>query len=148
MLDALLQLPRAGFLLLQCGLQMFNFLFMQRLHLLAISQLPVPGVQFLAQGSIKKSVKSWRDEALAAKWAMVRRARRAVTAALEVQRTDKVIGASLEAADCKGSTPLFYAAETWTPPVICNGLLYVCQNNRGRGDGSPRRLLCYDVRGE
>ena len=44
--------------------------------------------------------------------------------------------------------PLFYAAETWTPPVICNGLLYVCQNNRGRGDGSPRRLLCYDVRGE
>jgi hypothetical protein len=24
----------------------------------------------------------------------------------------------------------------------------VCQNNRGRGDGSPRRLLCYDVRGE
>ena len=40
----------------------------------------------------------WRDEALAAKWAMVRRARRAVTAALEVQRTDKVIGASLEAA--------------------------------------------------
>ena len=34
----------------------------------------------------------------AAKWAQVRRARRVVTAALEVQRTDKVIGASLEAA--------------------------------------------------
>ncbi len=44
--------------------------------------------------------------------------------------------------------PLFYAAETWTPPVICNGLLYVCQNNPGRVDGSARRLLCYDVRGE
>ncbi|MBN9887557.1 isoleucine--tRNA ligase [Salipiger abyssi] len=41
---------------------------------------------------------SWRDEALAAKWAQVRAARRAVTAALEIQRTDKVIGASLEAA--------------------------------------------------
>jgi isoleucyl-tRNA synthetase len=40
----------------------------------------------------------WLDEPLAAKWAMVRRARRVVTAALEVQRTDKVIGASLEAA--------------------------------------------------
>ena len=40
----------------------------------------------------------WLDEPLAAKWAMVRRARRAVTAALEVQRADKVIGASLEAA--------------------------------------------------
>ncbi|MFP7570863.1 isoleucine--tRNA ligase [Marivita sp. S2033] len=41
---------------------------------------------------------TWRDDALAAKWAKIRRARRAVTAALEVQRTDKVIGASLEAA--------------------------------------------------
>ncbi len=41
---------------------------------------------------------SWRDDALAAKWAKVRTARRAVTAALEVQRTEKVIGASLEAA--------------------------------------------------
>ena len=40
----------------------------------------------------------WLDEPLAAKWAMVRRARRVVTAALEVQRTGKVIGASLEAA--------------------------------------------------
>ncbi len=40
----------------------------------------------------------WRDEALAAKWAGVRRARRVVTAALEVQRAEKVIGASLEAA--------------------------------------------------
>ncbi|MGR3586348.1 MAG: zinc finger domain-containing protein, partial [Pseudooceanicola nanhaiensis] len=41
---------------------------------------------------------SWRDPALAEKWAQVRAARRVVTAALEVQRTDKVIGASLEAA--------------------------------------------------
>ncbi len=41
---------------------------------------------------------NWRNDALAAKWAGVRAARRAVTAALEVQRTNKVIGASLEAA--------------------------------------------------
>ncbi len=40
----------------------------------------------------------WLDDELAAKWARVRAARRVVTAALEVQRTDKVIGASLEAA--------------------------------------------------
>ncbi len=40
----------------------------------------------------------WLDEPLAAKWAMVRRARRVVTSALELQRADKVIGASLEAA--------------------------------------------------
>lgn len=40
----------------------------------------------------------WRDDALAAKWAEVRRVRRVVTGALEVERTAKVIGASLEAA--------------------------------------------------
>ncbi|MFS4582261.1 isoleucine--tRNA ligase [Phaeobacter sp. C3_T13_0] len=40
----------------------------------------------------------WLNEPLAAKWAKVRQARRVVTAALEVQRVDKVIGASLEAA--------------------------------------------------
>ncbi len=41
---------------------------------------------------------SWRDEALAAKWETIRDARRVVTGALEVQRTAKVIGSSLEAA--------------------------------------------------
>ncbi len=40
----------------------------------------------------------WLDEPLAAKWAGIRRVRRVVTAALEIQRQDKVIGASLEAA--------------------------------------------------
>ncbi len=40
----------------------------------------------------------WADADLAAKWTKVRAARRVVTAALEVQRRDKVIGASLEAA--------------------------------------------------
>ncbi|SEN12984.1 Isoleucyl-tRNA synthetase [Gemmobacter aquatilis] len=42
--------------------------------------------------------KDWLDEPLAAKWAQLRQVRRVVTAALEVQRTAKVIGASLEAA--------------------------------------------------
>ena len=45
---------------------------------------------------------AWRDEALAAKWAKVRRVRRVVTGALEVQRQNKVIGSSLEA------TPVVY----------------------------------------
>ena len=40
----------------------------------------------------------WLNPGLAAKWSMIRSARRVVTAALEVQRTGKVIGASLEAA--------------------------------------------------
>ena len=41
---------------------------------------------------------AWRDDALAARWEGVRAARRVVTGALEVERTAKVIGASLEAA--------------------------------------------------
>ncbi len=40
----------------------------------------------------------WRDEPLAQKWEKIRRVRRTVTAALEVSRAAKVIGASLEAA--------------------------------------------------
>ena len=40
----------------------------------------------------------WRNDALGAKWAQVRQVRRVVTAALEVQRSAKVIGSSLEAA--------------------------------------------------
>ena len=41
---------------------------------------------------------AWLDPALAAKWVQIRQVRRVVTGALEVQRTAKVIGASLEAA--------------------------------------------------
>jgi len=40
----------------------------------------------------------WRDDALAAKWDKVRRIRRVVTGALEIERKDKRIGSSLEAA--------------------------------------------------
>ncbi|MEX0969119.1 MAG: isoleucine--tRNA ligase [Paracoccaceae bacterium] len=47
----------------------------------------------------------WLNADLAAKWEGIRRVRRVVTAALEVQRTAKVIGASLEAA------PLVYISD-------------------------------------
>ncbi len=40
---------------------------------------------------------SWRDEALAEKWATVRRVRRVVTGALEIERREKRIGSSLQA---------------------------------------------------
>ena len=40
----------------------------------------------------------WRDEALAARWARIRAVRRVVTGALEMERREKRIGASLEAA--------------------------------------------------
>ncbi|MGE0854313.1 MAG: class I tRNA ligase family protein, partial [Hyphomicrobiaceae bacterium] len=41
---------------------------------------------------------TWRDEALAAKWETIKRVRRVVTGALEIERAAKKIGASLEAA--------------------------------------------------
>ena len=41
---------------------------------------------------------AWRDEALAARWQKIRRVRRVVTGALEIERAAKRIGASLEAA--------------------------------------------------
>ena len=46
---------------------------------------------------------SWRDEALAARWARIRDLRRVVTGAIELARADKKIGASLQAA------PVVYA---------------------------------------
>ena len=49
--------------------------------------------------------RAWYDAALAAKWEGVRRARRVVTGALEVERREKRIGASLEAA------PTVYVAD-------------------------------------
>ncbi|MDP2086477.1 MAG: class I tRNA ligase family protein, partial [Gemmobacter sp.] len=47
----------------------------------------------------------WLKPALAAKWAQVRLVRRVVTAALEVQRSAKIIGSSLEA------SPVVYVAD-------------------------------------
>ena len=41
---------------------------------------------------------SWRDDALAEKWRKVRSVRRVVTGALELERANKKIGSSLEAA--------------------------------------------------
>jgi isoleucyl-tRNA synthetase len=48
---------------------------------------------------------SWRDEKLAEKWRKVRMVRRVVTGALEIERAQKRIGASLEAA------PAIYVAD-------------------------------------
>jgi len=50
--------------------------------------------------------KAWLNQALAAKWDGIRAVRRVVTGALEIQRTAKVIGASLEAA------PVVHVADT------------------------------------
>ncbi|MBI4979356.1 MAG: PQQ-like beta-propeller repeat protein [Spirochaetes bacterium] len=45
-------------------------------------------------------------------------------------------------------TRLFYAGETWSPPVVSKGLLYVCQNRRDKYSGKPARIICYDLRGQ
>jgi outer membrane protein assembly factor BamB len=42
---------------------------------------------------------------------------------------------------------MFQASESWTPPVLWHGLLYLCQNQKA-ADGTPPRLLCYDLRGK
>ncbi len=57
----------------------------------------------------------WRDDALAAKWAKVRAIRRVVTGALEIERSQKRIGSSLEAA------PIVYIADD-TLRAVLNGL--------------------------
>ena len=45
-------------------------------------------------------------------------------------------------------TWLFGARETWAPPVLSQGLLYVTQNTRDILTGAGPRLICYDLRGE
>jgi outer membrane protein assembly factor BamB len=42
---------------------------------------------------------------------------------------------------------LFAASESWTLPVLSRGLLYVVQNTRDVLNGTPARLICYDLRG-
>ena len=61
---------------------------------------------------IPETPAAWLNPELAEKWAMIRRVRRVVTAALEVQRTEKVIGASLEAA------PILYLADQAVKDVL------------------------------
>ena len=41
---------------------------------------------------------------------------------------------------------LFLARETWSPPVLSRGLLYVNQNSRSVAPRTGPRLLCYDLR--
>lgn len=42
---------------------------------------------------------------------------------------------------------LFAAGETWSPPVLSRGLLYINQNTPERRGGKGPRIICYDLRG-
>ncbi len=48
-------------------------------------------------GTFAKADPAWRDDALAARWELVKKVRRVVTGALEIERREKRIGSSLEA---------------------------------------------------
>ena len=41
---------------------------------------------------------------------------------------------------------LFHARESWTLPVLHQGLLYICQNTKDVVTGQSPRLICYDLR--
>jgi isoleucyl-tRNA synthetase len=74
----------------------------------------------------------WRDEALAAKWALIRHSRERVTEAIEPLRREKTIGSSLEA------KVLFPAAEldfADTPLADLAEIYIVSEVEPGAGDG-------------
>jgi outer membrane protein assembly factor BamB len=54
----------------------------------------------------------------------------------------------LSPAGCKvtARTWLFAAGETWSPPVLSRGLLYINQNAPDLLNKRPPRLICYDLR--
>ncbi len=68
---------------------------------------------------------AWRDDALAARWARLREIRRAVTGALEKERAEGRIGASLQAAPVlylSGPEASLLSAEGWAEVAITSGL--------------------------
>lgn len=52
---------------------------------------------------------------------------------------------SPKGAAVKHTASLFSAPETWAPPVVSNGRLFVAQNQSGRGGTKPR-LICYNLK--
>jgi isoleucyl-tRNA synthetase len=88
---------------------------------------------------------SWRDEALAERWAKVRRVRRVVTGALEIERAAKRIGASLEAA------PIVHVADADLLRAL-DGIDFaeVCLTSGMEirsGDGPPDAFRLDEIRG-
>jgi outer membrane protein assembly factor BamB len=51
---------------------------------------------------------------------------------------------SPEGGSVKARAKLFDAPEAWSPPVISDGRLFICQNQPG--GGTKPRLICYDLR--
>ncbi len=87
----------------------------------------------------------WRNDALADRWAKVRRVRRVVTGALEIERAQKRIGASLEAAPVVhiADEGLFQAVQGLDMAEIC--ITSAIQVLAGEGPSDAFRLE--DVKG-
>jgi isoleucyl-tRNA synthetase len=88
---------------------------------------------------------SWRDEALAARWDNIRKTRAVVTGALELERADKKIGSSLEAA------PQVYLADADLREVL-RGIDFaeVCITSDAQiiaGEGPPEAFRLPEVPG-
>ncbi|MCB5175454.1 isoleucine--tRNA ligase [Microvirga lenta] len=87
----------------------------------------------------------WRDEALAERWSKVRRVRRVVTGALEIERAQKRIGASLEAAPA-----VFIADESLWNAVQGLDLAEICITSGievAQGEGPAEAFRLEDVKG-
>ncbi|MBF9195633.1 isoleucine--tRNA ligase [Microvirga terrestris] len=87
----------------------------------------------------------WRDDALAERWSKVRRVRRVVTGALEIERAQKRIGASLEAA------PVVHIAdESLLKAVQGLDLAEICITSNiqvAQGEGPAEAFRLEDVKG-
>jgi isoleucyl-tRNA synthetase len=87
---------------------------------------------------------SWRDDALAEKWRKLRTLRRVVTGALEVERAQKRIGSSLEAA------PIVYVADAdLFAAAVDVDLAELCITSAAtlvEGEGPPSAFRLDDVR--
>ncbi len=89
--------------------------------------------------------RGWRDEAVAARWAKIRRVRRVVTGALEIERAKKTIGASLDAA------PVVHVADAELLRALEGvDLAEICITSDIRvvsGEGPPEAFRLDEVKG-
>jgi isoleucyl-tRNA synthetase len=87
---------------------------------------------------------AWRDPALAARWQLVREARRVITGALEIERREKRIGSSLQAAPTVWIDPARRAA---IDGLDLAELAITSDLSIGVGDPPPAAFTLEDVPG-
>ena len=98
--------------------------------------------------TLPETPSSWRDPALAEKWQKIRRVRRVVTGALEIERAAKRIGASLEAAPTVfiADADLRAAVESLSLPAFADTCITSAIAVR-EGEGPAEAFRLDEVRG-